>query len=152
MGTIRIDPQAQFDPAATKTVEGVVTVVGKPARTGSDADILLLQVQTDAGDLVYVHAGPLNYVSKQDFYVVSGDRVSVMGAPVQSFEHSVILAARVSKDGQVLTLRNRDGRPVWKSEAGSHRESGAMDSSSKESAEESAHEARTGQTSETPAP
>ena len=101
-------------------------------RTGSDPDILLLQVRTDAGDLVNVHAGPLNYVSKQDFYAVSGDRVSVTGAPVQSFGQSVILAARVSKDGQVLTLRNRDGQPVWESAAGPQHPSSTTDSSSKQ--------------------
>lgn len=153
IGTIKIDPQAKFDPAAIKTVEGVVMAVGKSVRTGSEPDILLLQVQTDTGDLVTVHAGPLNYVSKQDFYVVNGDRVSVTGAPAQSFEHSVILAARVSKEGQVLTLRNREGRPVWESGFGAQRESGEVDSSSStENKEDASHETHADPTSETPAP
>lgn len=152
IGAVRIDPQAKFDPAAVKTIEGVVTAVGKSMHAGAEADILLLQIQTDAGDMVNVHAGPLNYVSRQDFYAVNGDRVSVTGSPVQSFGHSVILAARVSKDGQVLTLRNRDGQPVWESGAGSQRESGAVDSSTNNSTEESAHDAHTDDMSETPVP
>lgn len=109
---IRIDPQARFDPAAIKTVEGVVTMVGKSAHVESSPDILLLHVRTDTGELLTVHAGPINYVSKQDFYAVAGDRVSVTGAPVRG-DSPVFLAARISKDGQVLTLRNRDGEPVW---------------------------------------
>jgi hypothetical protein len=152
IGAVRIDPQARFDPAAIKTVEGVVTAVGKSMHAGEDADILLLQIRTDAGDTINVHAGPLKYVSKQDFYAVSGDRVSVTGSPVQSFGHSVLLAARVSKDGRVLTLRNRDGQPVWESGAGSQPESGTMDSSANKSTEGSAHDAHTGDTSEMPAP
>ncbi len=153
LAAIRIDPQAKYDPAAARTVEGVVTGVSKSARTGSEPDILLLQVRTDAGDTVHVHAGPLNYVSRQDFYAVSGDRVSVTGSPVQSFGHSVILAAQISKDGQVLTLRNRDGQPVWESRAGSSQQgSGATDSSSQDDGKGFSPGEETGQGNETPAP
>jgi sporulation protein YlmC with PRC-barrel domain len=123
MGTIRIDPNASFDAAATKTIEGVVTMVGKSARTVSGVDLLLLQVRTDDGVLHTVYAGPLNYVAKQDFYAVNGDRVTVMGAPARG-DSSLFLATRISKDGQVLTLRNREGKPLWEhlSEAGQHPE------------------------------
>ena len=102
-----------FDPAAVKTIQGVVTVVGKFARTGLDGDKLLLKVQADNGETYNVFAGPLDYVSKQDFYAVNGDRVNVTGAPVQAGQYSVILASRISKDGQTLQLRDKDGKPLW---------------------------------------
>lgn len=153
IAAIRIDPQAKYDSAAARTFEGVVTGVSRSARTTSEPDILLLQVRTDAGDLVNVHAGPLNYVSKQDFYVVVGDRVSVTGSPVESFGHSVILAAQVSKDGQVLTLRNRDGQPVWESRTGSPQQgSGTRDSSSQDDVKGFSPGEETGRVNETPAP
>lgn len=111
-GAFRIDPLAPFDPAAIKTVEGVVTMVGKYARTEATPDILILQIREDNGNLHLVHAGPLNYVSKQDFYAVNGDRVSVTGVPIRG-ESPFFLAARISRDGQVLTLRDREGKPLW---------------------------------------
>jgi len=111
-GAFRLDPLAPFDPAAIKTIEGVVTMVGKYSHTESAPDILILQIREDNGDMHIIHAGPLNYVSKQDFYAVNGDRVSVTGAPTRG-ESPIFLAARISKDGQVLTLRNRDGKPLW---------------------------------------
>lgn len=110
---LKIDPQAKFDADAVKTVEGVVTMVAKSTGAAAGKEILLLQIQTDGGDLITVHAGPLSYVSKQDFYAVNGDRVSVTGSPVRDSDGSAMLAARISKDGQVLTLRNREGQPTW---------------------------------------
>jgi len=136
---IRIDPQARFDPAAIKTVEGVVTMVGKSAHVESSPDILLLHVRTDSGELHTVHAGPINYVSKQDFYAVTGDRVSVTGAPVRG-DSPLFLAARISKDGQVLTLRNRDGRPLWERSSESGQRPGAATSAPGQPMEGSSHE------------
>lgn len=111
-GAVKMDPMAPFDPAAIKTVEGVVTMVGKYSHTEAAPDILMLQIREDNGNMHLVHAGPLNYVSKQDFYAVNGDRISVTGAPTPG-ESPIFLAARIAKDGQVLTLRNRDGKPLW---------------------------------------
>jgi sporulation protein YlmC with PRC-barrel domain len=113
MSTLRIDPRATYNAATVRTIQGVVTAVGKAARVGTGPDQLVLHVQTDAGESYFVHAGPFDYVSKQNFFVVSGDRVNVIGAPAQVGEHSVILAAQISKNGQVLQLRNREGRPLW---------------------------------------
>ncbi len=112
-GAIELDPEAAFDPAAVKTIQGVVTAVGKFARRDTAPDRLWLQIRADNGEVYNVGAGPLDYVSKQDFYAVNGDRVRVTGAPVQAGRHSVLLASQISKDGQILQLRDKDGKPLW---------------------------------------
>jgi hypothetical protein len=150
-GAVRIDPQAPFNPDAIRTVEGTVTMVGKSVHAEPVGDILLLQVRTNAGEFYTVHAGPLNYVSKQDFYAVSGDRVSIMGAPVQG-QSSVLLAARISKEGQVLTLRNREGHPLWERSLESGQRPDATTHTPGQHTEGSSPERSSGQTYETPTP
>jgi len=114
-GAMTIGPAMPYDAEAARTIQGVVTAVEKTARVGTGPEGLLLQVRSDAGDSYYVYAGPIDYVSKQDFFVVSGDRVHVTGAPARGGDRSLILAAQVAKDGQVLQLRNREGEPLWES-------------------------------------
>ncbi|MEN6336211.1 MAG: PRC-barrel domain-containing protein [Phycisphaerales bacterium] len=153
MSSLKFDPQAKFDPAAVKTVEGTVTALGKSTHAAGGPDMLLMQIQTDSGDLVTVNAGPLNYVSKQDFYAVNGDRVSVTGSTVRGSNGAEIMAARISKNGQVLTLRNRDGQPVWDRSSDTGQQSGLDAQASGQHKEgSSAGESSPNRTDETPTP
>lgn len=112
-GAITIDPGTPYNADAATSIDGVVTSVEKTARAGTGPESLLLHVRSDAGAFYFVHAGPLDYVSKQDFIVVNGDRVSINGAPARAEDRSIILAAEVSKDGQILRLRDHEGKPLW---------------------------------------
>jgi sporulation protein YlmC with PRC-barrel domain len=114
----RVEPSAAeyarlFDPSAIKTIEGTVTGVGKFHARETGLEGLWLRVRTDEGEPIMVYAGPRDYVSKQDFYAVSGDRISVTGAPWRSGEKSIFLATRIARDGQTLQLRDKSGRPLW---------------------------------------
>jgi len=151
--SLKFDPQAKFDPAAVKNVEGTVTAVGKSAHAAGGPDMLLLQIRTESGDLITVNAGPLNYVSKQDFYAVNGDRINVTGSTVRGSNGSEILAARISKDGQVLTLRNRDGQPMWDRSSDKGQQSGIDAQASGQHTEGSSAEGSSpNQTGEMPTP
>jgi sporulation protein YlmC with PRC-barrel domain len=121
-GAITIDPGTPYNSDAARTIQGVVTSVEKTPRAGTGPESLLLHVRSDTGETYFVHAGPLDYVSKQDFFVVNGDRVRVTGAPARAEDGSVILAARISKDGQELQIRNREGKPLWEDSSKSHGE------------------------------
>ncbi len=132
-GAIAIDPAAPYNTEAARTIQGVVTAVEKTPRTGAGPDHLLLHIRSDTGETHFVHAGPLDYVSKQDFFVVNGDRVTVTGAPARAEDGSAILAARIAKDDQELQVRNREGKPLWEDAAKSHGEHHSeADSSSSE--------------------
>lgn len=62
---------------------------------------------------VWVHLGPAVFVEAQDVKLAVGDLVVVVGSHVRIGGESVILAARVQKDGRMLKLRDDNGRPAW---------------------------------------
>ena len=55
-----------------------MTQVGKSQSAGGP-DVIWLRVQMSDGKLINVQVGPRDYVSKQDFVVVTGDRVHLTG-------------------------------------------------------------------------
>ncbi len=108
-----MDYSTTFSPARIQTIQGTVLGVGKfePGETGREG--LRLRIRTDTGEVMTIYAGPLDYVSKQDFYVVAGDQISVVGALVPVDSRSVFLATQVTRDGQTLQLRESNGEPLW---------------------------------------
>jgi sporulation protein YlmC with PRC-barrel domain len=110
-----------FDTSEARTIEGTVTEVGK-SRSAGGIDVVWLRVKTADGEIVNVQVGPRDYVSKQDFFIVKGDRIHLTGweartagapgaAPVYVVEH-------ISRDGHTLQLRRDNGEPLWTSQAG----------------------------------
>lgn len=61
-----------------------------------------------------VHLGPLPFVEKQGLKVQSGDRLEVTGSRVTIDGKPVLLAEKVKKGDQTVTLRDADGTPRWR--------------------------------------
>lgn len=105
-----------FDLSNSRTIDGTVTQVGKSQSEGGP-DVIWLRVQTSDGRLVNVQVGPRDYVSKQDFVVVTGDRVHLTGWDARTTGETgatpVFIVADISQDGHTLALRNRSGEPLW---------------------------------------
>lgn len=133
-----------FDPSALKTIEGTITDIGLFDVGDSGLEGLRLRVKTATGELVTVYAGSRDYVGKQDFFVVSGDRIRVTGVPVQRGWRSIFLATRITRDGKTLELRDESGRPLWLEKG---QQPGAISPSRERGPEGSA-----GQETETPGP
>ena len=110
-----------LDLANLQTIEGTVTEVGKSQPTTGGPETIWLRVRTTNGRTMNVQVGPRNYVSRQDFFVVNGDRVRMTGwnARISGAPGAppVFIPADISHDGQTLQLRNRDGEPLWTSQA-----------------------------------
>ena len=104
---------AAFPPDNLRTIEGVVTGVSTFQQVGTNAEWVQLQVRTDDGGLATVHLGPRDYVSRQDFYVASNDRIILMGAQATAWRQPIILPITASVSGRTITLRDRTGRPLW---------------------------------------
>jgi sporulation protein YlmC with PRC-barrel domain len=106
------------DLSNSRTIDGTVTQVGKSQSAGGP-DVIWLRVQTSDGKLVNVQVGPRDYVSKQDFIVVTGDRVHLTGwdarATGETGATPVFIVADISQDSHTLALRNRSGEPLWAS-------------------------------------
>jgi sporulation protein YlmC with PRC-barrel domain len=107
-----------FDLSNSRTIDGTVTEVGKSQSAGGP-DVIWLRVRTSDGRLVNVQVGPRDYVSKQDFIVVTGDRVHLTGwdarATGETGATPVFIVADISQDGHTLALRHRSGEPLWAS-------------------------------------
>jgi hypothetical protein len=104
---------AIFTPDNLRTIEGVVTGVSSFQLAGTKTEWVQLQVRADDGSLVTVHLGPRAYVSEQDFYVASNDRVKVTGAQATAWRQPIILPITVTADGETITLRDQTGHPLW---------------------------------------
>lgn len=101
-----------YNTNTVETVEGTVT--GVRYRPGKVAGIegVELSVET-AGTVLPVHLGPRWYIEQQD-QVEEGDRVTVTGSRITFEGESVLIAATVTLGGKTLTLRDKQGFPVWR--------------------------------------
>jgi sporulation protein YlmC with PRC-barrel domain len=109
-----------FDPANVRTIEGTVIDVGKSGAGAPGSNLLALRLKTADDKIVTVNLGPRDYISKQNFYVVNGDRITVTGSELTVGERPTFLATEIRSDGQILRLRNPSGHPLWLEPAPSH--------------------------------
>ncbi len=115
-----------FDADLVTSLEGTVTEVGTTRFAEMDRDILWLRVKTNEGETVLVNAGPRDYISKQDFYLVKGDRITMTGSHVPTAAGTrVFLATRIAYDSHALRLRDSCGNPMWEAH-GAPEETGVL--------------------------
>ena len=77
---------------------------------------LHLTVRGDAG-VLDVHLGPASFVKAKHFEFAKGDAITVTGSKVKIGGQDVVIAREVTKGGQVLTLRDAKGFPLWSGRA-----------------------------------
>ncbi len=95
-------------------VQGTVETVGTyQPPGGQDFDGLRLRVRTQDRGPVIVHAGPRSYAEEQEMRFHPGDAVTITGSRRMFGDREVIVATQIEKDGDVLRLRSRQGRPLW---------------------------------------
>ncbi len=100
-----------YDPATevtlTASVQEVVEHHGYQGWYG-----VHLIVEAD-GSSVEAHIGPLAYLAAQQFEIAAGDEIEVVGSKVQAEDKIVLIARKVVVEGNVLELRDEDGKPRW---------------------------------------
>lgn len=111
MGPRRGRGPMHYDPATEVTVKGTVQEVsemtGRRGHTG-----VHLTLKTEQG--VYeVHAGPLWYLSDQQFTVAKGDSLEITGSKTTIGGSEALVARQIVKEGKTLTLRDEQGFPKW---------------------------------------
>jgi hypothetical protein len=72
-------------------------------------------VQTEDGKSAHVQVGPVWYLERQDLDMKENAHVQVTGAQAEIDGQPVVIAREVQFDGQVLTLRDAQGMPMWSS-------------------------------------
>jgi hypothetical protein len=66
--------------------------------------------------IVAVQMGPKEFVERRGFRIQAGQMVSVIGMHVVVGNRDMVLAREITKTGSVFVVRDRNGRPMWKTE------------------------------------
>jgi sporulation protein YlmC with PRC-barrel domain len=110
-----------FDVGSPRTIEGTITEVGK-SEVPDAQEVIWLRIRTIDGQSINVQVGPRDYISRQNFFVVSGDRVRMTGwnAHIADVPGAtpVFILADIAQNDSVLQLRNRSGEPLWTTQMG----------------------------------
>jgi sporulation protein YlmC with PRC-barrel domain len=104
-----------YDPAKEQIISGQVVSIGTSAPIPGMAPGMQMLVQTDDGKNTHVQVGPTWYLERQDLDVKENTRVQITGARAEIEGQPVLMAREVQFDGQILTLRDAQGMPMWSS-------------------------------------
>jgi sporulation protein YlmC with PRC-barrel domain len=99
--------------ANLQTIKGTVINTMNLAGRGIGLEEMGLRLRTDQNNTITVQLGPRDYLDQQNFHVANGDSVTVTGKPIQVGQQSIFQATQVEKNGQILSLRNTEGQPLW---------------------------------------
>jgi sporulation protein YlmC with PRC-barrel domain len=104
-----------YDPAKEQTISGQVVGIETSAPMPGMAPGMQMLVQTDDGKSTRVQVGPAWYLERQDLDVKENTKVQVTGARAEVEGQPVLMAREVQFDGQLVTLRDAQGMPMWSS-------------------------------------
>jgi hypothetical protein len=100
-----------YDKATEKTITGTIdNIVDVPGTQTMSGPHLVLNTKDG---VVHVHAGPAAFLASKKIAFKKGDQVEVVGSLVKGEGFEAILARRIKRGGQVVTLRNDAGMPLW---------------------------------------
>jgi len=72
-------------------------------------------VQTEDGKSTRIQVGPAWYLERQDLDIKENTRMQVTGARAEIDGQPVLMAREMQFDGQIITLRDAQGTPMWSS-------------------------------------
>ncbi len=98
-----------YDTKAEVTIAGIVEDFHtSQARTDHPGLHLILKTETES---LEVHTCPLRFMKELEFEIAKGDTVKVVGS--RPGGGGVVLAREITKGQTSLTVRDKDGSPVW---------------------------------------
>jgi hypothetical protein len=105
--------ERMYNPQTVETISGVVVSIERVAHMKGMAHGIHAVVKTDK-ETIPVHLGPSWFIDNQETKIEASDQIEVKGSRIMFEGKPAIIAAQVMKDGQMLTLRNASGVPVWR--------------------------------------
>ncbi|HEU5406720.1 MAG TPA: hypothetical protein VFU48_03065 [Nitrospira sp.] len=103
-------PMRMYDPATEIKITGIVEGVTQTARGAMSG--IHLNVRTGSA-VKTVLLGPSNFIESKGFSFAKGDSVEISGSKITMNGTEYIIAREVGKNGKVLVLRDKNGRPEW---------------------------------------
>ncbi len=101
----------RYNPQTVETVSGQVLAVERVSGPRGFQGVHLT-LQTATGKLS-VHLGPGWFMDRQALKIAPHDTLEVTGSRVTYRGETVLVAERLTKDGQTLVLRDAQGVPLW---------------------------------------
>jgi len=108
---LSLNAQTPAMPKYSKSSEVKVKGGVDEVRTAADG-IVHLTLKTDKGPLDVVIA-PEKFLKEMEITFAKGDALEVLGSQVASGEATVLLAREVTRSGEVMMMRDENGKPVW---------------------------------------
>jgi hypothetical protein len=104
--------QSDYDVKSVETIGGKVLSIEKTAPAKRRGYWVNLLLQTGK-ETIAVQLGPAWYIDKQTPRIQPNDTIKVTGSRVTMDGRSIIVAADVTKENELLRLREAKGIPVW---------------------------------------
>ena len=101
-----------YDPARLESASGEVVAVNKIIPMTGVSYGIHLALKTKTGT-ISVHLGPSWFVENQDTKIAVSEKIVVTGSGVSIQGSPVLIAAKVIKGDEVLSLRDSSGHPLW---------------------------------------
>ena len=103
-------PEPKYDKTAEVVIKGVVDeVISTPGEKSPEVHLMV----KSQGELFEICLCPGKFLKEMDVDFAKGDQLQITGAKVKRDDKTVILAREIVKGNNTLTLRDKNGGPVW---------------------------------------
>ena len=104
--------EPKYDKSAEIKLKGVVEEVKDVPGTCCKEACLHLMLRTDKG-VLEIQVAPHAFLADMEIKFEKGDKLDVTASKVTANGAEVYLAREITKDGNVVVVRDNDGGPAW---------------------------------------
>jgi hypothetical protein len=104
--------EPKYDKAAEVTLKGTIEDMKDVPGTCCKDACLHLMLRTEKG-LFEVQVAPEAFLKEMDVKFEKGDKIEVKAAKMTRNDADVYLAREITRNGNVLVVRDNQGGPVW---------------------------------------
>jgi hypothetical protein len=97
----------KYDKSSEVRIKGVIDEV----KTGADKTVYIT-LKNDKG-LLDVMIAPEKFLKEMEITFAKGDAIEVLGSQLAVDGAPLLLAREVTRNGDVMTMRDDKGKPVW---------------------------------------
>jgi hypothetical protein len=107
VGSAGTVPAPKYDKSSEVKIKGVIDEV----KTTAD-NTVHVTLKNDKG-LLDVFVAPENFLKEMEITFAKGDAIEVLGSQLTVDGNAVLLAREVTRNGDIMTMRDDHGKPVW---------------------------------------
>jgi DNA/RNA endonuclease YhcR with UshA esterase domain len=107
LGNAGTVPAPEYNKSAEVKLKGVIEDV----KTAADNSIhLTLKSVTGSLDVLIA---PEKFLKQMEIIFAKGEMIEVVGSPLTVDGNAIVLAREVTRNSDVVTIRDEQGKPVW---------------------------------------